>query len=133
MKQLGLHIDELEKLMDEKGYDGHFLSNSSFPGKLRESLHQHLLEVLQGETYIRPFYLTTYSLWKDEESPYVQCDFRVRYDRSDGFRIDKMEAKYANQFGTIRNFETRLMNNADVPARGKVNSQVCPRKRSMRL
>lgn len=133
MKQLGLHINELEKLMNEKGYDGHFLCNSSFPGKLRESLYQHLLDVMQGETHIRPFYLTTYSLWKDEESPYVQCDFRVRYDRSDGFRIDKMQAKYANHFSTIRNFETRIMNSADLPAREKVNSLVCSRKRSMRL
>lgn len=133
MKRLDVHIDELEKLMNEKGYDGHFLCNSAFPCKLRESVHQHLLEVLPGATYVQPFYLTTYSLWKDEESPYVKCDLKVSYDRSEGFRIEKVEAMYASYLGTIRNFETRLINNMDMPTRQKVNSMVGPRKRSLKL
>lgn len=133
MKQLGLHIDELEKLMNEKGYDGHFLSNSSFPGKLRESLHQHLLEVLQGETYIRQFYLTTYSHWKDEDRPHVKCDFKMKYDSWLGFRVDKMEVTRANRFGTIKSVELRPDKNEDIPTREKVNALVGQKMRSLKL
>jgi len=135
MRRLGLHIDELEKLLNEKGFDGHFLCNSAFPGKLRESLHQHLMEMLQCETHIPSFYLTTYSLWKDEESPYVQCDFKVRYDKDHGLGIDKVDAKYVvdRSFNPVRTFETRLKSNEDLPTRENINSLVGPRKRSLKL
>ena len=106
MKRLRSHIDELETLMDSKGYDGHFLCNSAHPGKLRDSLYAHLLETLQGQTHVPPFYLTTFSHWKDEERPYVKCDFKMKYDSWTGFR-GKIEVKRANHFGTIKSFELR--------------------------
>jgi hypothetical protein len=128
-----LHIDELEKLMKEKGYDGSFLCNSNFPGKLRESLQQHLSEMLQEQNHLPPFYLTTYSHWRDEENPYVLCDFKVKYDKWNGFRIEKLEVKRASPFGTIKNYETHLINNEDLPSREKANTLVGQRKWSMKL
>lgn len=122
------HIDALEKLMTDKGFNGHFLCNAGFPGKLRESVQQHLLNVLQGETRVHPFYLSTYSLWKDEHSPYVLCDFKVRYDRTDGFIISKVEAQYKrhSSCNPIRSIELTPLENKDVPTRELVNSAVVP-------
>lgn len=130
MKHLGKHIDEFENLMHMKGFDGHFLCNSNFPGKLKDSLSRHLREVLQEEIHVRPFYLTTYSLWKDKESPYVQCDLKVKYDENNGFKVDTMEARYVDRsFNPLRTLEVRLTDNEDMPTREKVNSTVGPRKK----
>lgn len=131
MKNLNKHIDQFQDLMHTKGFDGHFLCNSDFPGKLRESLSRHLQEVLQGEIHVRPFNLTTYSLWKDEESPYVQCDFRVKYDENTGFKVEKMEGMYVTDrsFNPLRTLEIRPTDNQDLPTREKVNSTIGPRKR----
>ena len=128
MKDLERHIDAFEKLMTTKGFNGHFLCNASFPGKLRESLQQHLLNVLQGTSQIRPFYLSTYSNWTDEQSPYVLCDFKVRYDRTNGFIISKVEAQYKrhSSCNPIKSIELRPQDNKDVPTREAVNSAVVP-------
>ncbi|HRE67718.1 MAG TPA: hypothetical protein PLM56_05650 [Cyclobacteriaceae bacterium] len=133
MKNLGEHIEQFERLMNRKGFDGHFLCNTSFPGKLKESLHQHLLEVLQGETYVRPFYLTTYSHWKDEERPHVKCDFKMKYDSGTGFRIEKMDVTRANHYGTIKSVEVRPIKNEDIPTRENVNALVGQKKKSLKL
>lgn len=133
MKRLRAHIDELETLMNSKGYDGHFLCNSAHPGKLRDSLYGHLLETLQGQAHVPPFYLTTYSHWKDEDRPYVKCDFKMKYDSWTGFRVERMEVKRANHFGTIKSFELRPNKNEDVPTREKVNELIGQKKRSLKL
>lgn len=133
MKRLAEHIDEFEKLMNQKGFNGHFLCNSGFPGKLGESLHQHLLEALQGETYVRPFYLTTYSHWKDDEQPHVKCDFKMKYDSWMGFQVEKMEVTRANHFGSIKRIELRPNKNEDIPTREKVNALVGQKKKSLKL
>jgi hypothetical protein len=133
MKNLDKHIDEFAKLMNEKGFDGYFLCNAGFPGKLKDSLHQHLSEVLRAENKVRPFYLSTYSLWNDEHRPYVQCDIRVNYDQQHGLRIDQVEAKFANQYGTIRDFKIPLKANSEMPSREKINSIVGTEKKRMKL
>jgi hypothetical protein len=126
-------MDELETLMNAKGYDGHFLCNSAHPGKMKESLHAHLLETLQGQTHVPPFYLTTYSHWKDEERPHVKCDFKMKYDSWQGFQVEKMEVTRANHFGTIKSVELRPNSNADIPTREKVNALVGQKKRSLKI
>lgn len=133
MKRLRAHIDEFETLMKEKGYDGHFHCNNAHPGKLRDSMYAHLLETLQGKTHVPPFYLTTFSHWKDEERPYVKCDFKMKYDSWAGFQVERMEAKRANRFGTIKNIEFRPNKNEDIPTREKVNALVGQKTRSLKL
>ncbi len=133
MKRLRAHIDEFETLMKAKGYDGHFHCNSTHPGKLRDSMYTHLLEILQGQTPVPPFYLTTFLHWKDEERPYVKCDFKMKYDSWAGFRVERMEAKRANRFGTIKNIEFSPNKNEDIPTREKVNALVGQKTRSLKL
>jgi len=123
------HIDEFEKLMISKGFDGYFLCNIGFRGQLRESLHQYLTEALQGHNSIRPFHLTTYTLWKGDT--HIKCDFKMTYDKSIGLKIDKLEAGYVvdPELNPVRTIELRPRTNEDIPTRTKVNSIVGPRKK----
>lgn len=127
------HISRFQLLMNEKGYDGHFLCNAGYPGKLKESLTQHLLDTLQGSTTVPPFFLTTYSRWQDEESPYVKCDFKVKYNQSDGFHIDKMEITQGNQYGKIKSITLPIVSNAELPSRLQANRKVQGNERILKI
>lgn len=133
MNRLRAHMDELETLMNAKGYDGHFLCNSGHPGKLKDSLHAHLLETLQEQKNVPPFYLTTYSHWKDEVRPYVMCDFKMKYDSWKGFQVDRMEVKRANSFGTIKSFQVWPDKNEEIPTREKANELAGQKKRRLKI
>ncbi len=134
MQYLGNHIAEFLKLMNERGYDGHFLSNSAHPGKLKDSLNQHLLDVLQGRSSVPPFFLTTYSLWRNEQSPYVRCDFKVKHSQSDGFRIEKMDITNGSSTGNIKSVTVPLRANIEMPYCEHANRMVLgdDRKRKIR-
>src|SRR5690606_11736809 len=116
-----------------KGYEGHFLCGDGHPGKLRDSMYAHFQETLQDQTHIPPFYLTTYSHWKDEDRPYVKCDFKTRYDSRMGFLVERMEVKRANLFGTIKMAELRPNKNEDIPTCESANALVGHKKRSLKL
>lgn len=133
MDKVDRHIEDLGLLMVAKGYDGHFLCNSAHPGKLRDSLYAHFLETFREQKHVPPFYLTTYSHWKDEESPYVKCDFRIKYDSSTGFRVDRMEVKRANSFGTIKSYDVWPAKNEEIPTREKANELAGQKKRNLKI
>ncbi len=133
MQYLGNHISSFLKLMNEKGYDGHFLCNSSHPGKLKDSLTQHLLGALQGSRSVPPFFLTTYSLWQDEQSPYVKCDFKVRFSHSAGFCIEKMDITNGNSYGKIKSVMLPFATNAEIPNRQQANKKVLGGERKLKL
>lgn len=133
MNKVRAHIDELETLMNTKGFNGHFLANSSHPGKLKDSLYAHLLETLQERKHVPPFFLTTYSHWKDEERPHVKCDFKMKYDSWLGFKVDKITVTRANHFGVMKRVEVTPDNNAAIPTCEKVNEMVGQKKRSLKI
>lgn len=133
METLRRHIDAFETLMKAKGYDGYFLSSGGHPGKLKESILAHFHETLRHQTLAPSYYLTTYSHWRDEERPYVKCDFETKYDFHNGFRVTRMEITRANVFGTIRNVGLRPVKNEDIPTREEANTLVGHKKRSLRL
>src|SRR5687768_1298005 len=116
MTGIRAQVDELETLINAKGYDGHFLCNSAHPGRLKESLYGHL-RTSQREQTVAPFYLTTYSHWKDEDRPYVRCEFNIEYDPSKGFRVNGMEVTRANPFGIMKSIELRPSKNDEIPTR----------------
>jgi hypothetical protein len=131
-KHLENQIASFLKLMKERGYDGHFLCNASYPGKLEDSLTQHL-GVMQERTLVQPFFLTTYSHWQDEQSPYVQCDFKVRHSHSEGFTIEKMDIIKGNYAGKIKKVTLLPATNADVPNRAQANGMVMGSKRKHKI
>lgn len=120
------------ELMEDRGYDGHFLCNASHPGRLKDSLTQHL-GVLQEQTSLPPFLLTTYSHWQDEQSPYVKCDFKVRHSHSEGFTIEKIDIINGNYSGKIKNVTLLPATNADVPNRVQANGMVMGIKRKHKI
>jgi hypothetical protein len=132
MAGIRAQIGELETLMNAKGYDGHFLCNSAHPGRLKESLYGHL-GTSQREQTVAPFYLTTYSHWKDEDRPYVRCEFNIEYDPSKGFRVNGMEVTRANRFGIMKSIELRPSKNDEIPACEEANALVGQKKRTLKL
>ena len=133
MKSLSAHINAFVELMKQKGYNGHFLCNSSHPGKIEESLQNHLLGCLQGTTHIPPFYLTTYARWQNDESPYVLCDFKVRYNDNDGFNVVKLNIDYRNLYGSIRRKDVLIDSNVTLPDREQVSRMVSGKKSKMKI
>lgn len=133
MHRLSEHINAFVRLMKQKGYIGHFLCNTSHPGRIEESLQKHLLECLQGSTYIPPFYLTTYSHWINDESPYVKCDFKVRYNDNDGFNVMKLDMDYRNHCGSIRKKDIPINTNLTIPDRDQVNRMMTEKKKGMKI
>lgn len=127
------HIARLQQLMNTRGYDGHFLCNAANPGKLKESLTQHLSGVMQGNTVVPPFFLTTYSHWKDEESPHVKCDFKMRYNHVEGFQIEKMDITNANRYGEIKSLTLPIASNAEIPSRQEANRKVLGKVRKLKI
>jgi len=122
MKNLTEHIDEFERLMPRKGFDGFFLTNSNFPGKLKESLNQYMQGVVNKPA--QPFYLTTYSLWNGEEKPHIIADFKMDYDKELGFRVIKLDAKliHGSSINPARTIEVLLKDSEDMPPREDVNA-----------
>jgi hypothetical protein len=133
MHYFGNHITDFLELMSERGYDGHFLSNTSYPGELKDSLTQHLMGVLQGGTFVPPFFLTTYSHWRDEQSPYVQCDFKVRYSHSEGFCVEKMDITNGSSTGKIKNVTLPLRANIEMPYCEQANRMVLGEERKRKI
>lgn len=133
MKELSAHINAFVDLMKRKGYTGHFLCNTSHPGKIEESLQNHLLECLQGTNHIPPFYLSTYTKWQNEESPYVKCDFKVKYNAHDGFNVVNVDVDYRNSYGSIRKKDLSIDSNGTLPEREQINNMVIAKKNRMKL
>ncbi len=132
MTRLSEQIKELETLLKGKGYDRHFLCNSAHPGRLKESLCDHL-QTPEKERTVAPFHLTTYSHWKDEDSPYVRCDFKVHYDPSKGFRVNEMQVTRANQFGILKSMELHPGRNEDIPTSEEASALVGQKRRTLRI
>ena len=133
MERLRGHIHAFDTLMKAKGHDGYFLSDSGHADKLKDSILAHFYETLRHRIHFSPFYLTTFSHWRDEQRPYVRCEFSTKYDSRTGFRVESMEVTRANLFGTIKSVSLRPRKNEDIPTREEANTLVGHKKRSLKL
>ena len=124
MLLLGEHIKALDKLLRDKGYNGYFMSNFGFPGKLQETIRKHFFQSYISNKDINAIHLSTYTRWNNEEEPYVRCDFTVKYDDGKGFSIKKMDIHFKNQYGNIRNAEITPKWDHEIPSSEKANSIV---------
>jgi hypothetical protein len=131
------HIKAFGQLLNDKGYNGYFMSNFGFPGKLQETIRKHIFESFISNKDLNPIHLSTYTRWRREEDPYVRCEFTVNYEDSKGFNIQKMDIHFKNQYGTIRSTELKLERHHDIPSSEEANSIVDQndrkRKNRMRL
>jgi hypothetical protein len=133
MQLLDSHIASFLQLMRERGYDGHFLCNASHPGKLKDSFDAHLLDILQGRTSVPPFFLTTYSHWRDDQSPYVRCDFKVGHSQSEGFRVEKMDITNGTNTGRVKTLTLSIKANIEIPYREHANRMVLGNKQKRKI
>lgn len=118
------HIKLLDKLLRGKGYNGYFMSNFGFPGKLQETIRKHVFQSYITNKDINPIHLSTYTRWNGEEDPYVRCDFTVEYEDSKGFSIKKMDIHLKNQYGCIRRADITPGPDHEIPNVEKANSIV---------
>jgi hypothetical protein len=129
------HIKALDQLLSNKGYNGYFMSNYGFPGKLQETIRKHILESYISNKDLSPIHLSTYTRWSRDEDPYVRCDFTVNYDDGKGFDIQKMDIHFKNQYGNIRSMEVKPQRDHEIPSSEEANSIVdqSDRKRKNRM
>jgi hypothetical protein len=132
MTRLSGQVIELERLLKARGYDRYFLCNSAHPGRLKESLSDYL-QTPEKDRTVAPLRLTTYSHWRDEDSPYVRCDFKMHYDPSTGFRVSEMQVTRANQYGILKSIELRPGGNNDIPSCEEANALMGQKRRSLKL
>lgn len=129
MKQVTIHMEKFVRALKEKGYDGAFLTNSAYPGTLKESLNAHLLGCLEKNEPIPPFYLTTYAIWKGDDSPRVKCDLRISHHRDSGFQVNRFDLTYENQYGKIREMKIPVHNLSEIPLRSDCHGMVAEQKK----
>ena len=118
------HIKAFGQLLNDKGYNGYFMSNFGFPGKLQETIRKHIFESFISNKDLNPINLSTYTRWSREEDPYIRCEFTVNYEDSKGFNIQKMDIHFKNQYGNIRSTELKPERDYDIPSSEEANSIV---------
>ncbi|WP_324756202.1 hypothetical protein [Sphingobacterium thalpophilum] len=102
MKQL-LDLNTFAKTLTEKGYDGYFHTEASYPDKIKDSLNRFLEACKNGaDKPILPnmLMLKTYLQWDGDDKPRVECNMCVKYE--DGlFDVQKMNIERTDQYGHL--------------------------------
>lgn len=127
------HIKALDKLLRDKGYNGYFMSNFGFPGRLQETIRKHFFQSYISNRDINPIHLSTYTRWSNEEEPYVRCDFTVKYDDGKGFTINKMDIQFKNQYGSNRSAQITPGRDHEIPSREQANAIVDQNSRRRKI
>src|SRR5215216_6115596 len=102
MEQL-IDLDALAKVLTDKGYDGFFLTQAGYPGKLKDSISRFLEACSNGTD--KPLYtnilpLNTYLEWNGEDQPKVGCHMWVRYENG-RFDVQEMEIERTDRYGQL--------------------------------
>jgi len=102
MKQM-LDLDTFAKTLTEKGYDGYFHTEASYPDKIKDSLNRFLEACKNGaDKPMLPnmLMLKTYLQWNGDDKPRVECNMWVKYE--DGlFDVQKMNIERTDQYGHL--------------------------------
>ena len=102
MKQLP-DLDAFTKILIDKGFNGYFQTQVTYPGKLKESITDYMEACNNGkERSDRDgnFLLSTYLQWSGDDNPSIVCNFWVRQE-NDGFDIQKMEIISKDRYGQL--------------------------------
>ena len=89
------------KILSDKGYNGYFLTQGAYGGKLKDSIKEYLEH--QKDSHSLPKHellLTAYLLWAGEDKPRVECSLWVKYVNGKLF-LDKMEVAKKDRFGQV--------------------------------
>ena len=132
MNTLKQHITALNEVLAGKEYDGYFLTNSDYPGKLKDSLLEFFAQQKIDEDASTSLTLATYSDWKDDKSDYTLCYFKAHYKPETGFQINELEIERTKIYARTadRKFIAVKDHYKDIPEKKKANELVNPGLRS---
>ncbi|SEH63468.1 hypothetical protein SAMN02927937_00598 [Paenimyroides aquimaris] len=119
MKQL-LDLDTFAKTLNDKGYDGYFHTEASYPDKIKDSLNGFLEACKNGaDKPMLPnmLMLKTYLQWNGDDKPRVECNMWVKYE--DGlFDVQKMNIERTDQYGhLLKQLKLTDLSTGTVPTR----------------
>jgi len=143
MKQL-LDLETFAKTLTDKGYDGYFHTEASYPDKIKDSLNRFLEACKNGTD--KPMLsdmlmLKTYLQWDGDDKPKVECNMWVKYENG-LFDVQKMNIERTDQYGhllkqsKLTDLSTRTVPTAKeaiAQVSEKPKEQVAPRKRGFRM
>jgi hypothetical protein len=133
MQRMFEHINAFADLLNRKGYDGNFHSPFGFYDKLKDNLTKHVFQCFEEKKKMEPINLATYTHWKDNDSPYVRCNFQIEFSMNEGFRIINMNISYGNAHGVLRHKDILIKNNAQIPQRMGANKMMLEQKMVKRI
>lgn len=143
MKQL-LDLDTFAKTLTDKGYDGYFHTEASYPDKIKDSLNRFLEACKSGaDKPMLPdiLMLQTYLQWNGDDKPKVECNMWVKYENG-LFDVQKMNIERTDQYGhLLKQSKLTDLSTGTVPTvreaiaqvSEKPKEQVAPRKRGLRM
>lgn len=117
MKQ-SFDLNTFAKTLSDKGYNGLFLTQAGYPGKVKDSIGSFLEACRNGTD--KPLFpdflnLNTYLLWNGEDKPKVSCHIRVKYG-NDNFEVQKMDIEKTDQYGhSMKKMELTNLTTESVP------------------
>lgn len=133
MQRMFAHINAFVDLMNRKGYDGMFLSDYGFPGKLKENLTKHVFQCYEERKLLDKVHLTTYSHWRDNEKPHIRCLFTAEFSDLRGFQIRNLRIEKADYSGVFRKKDIALHRNEDLPTREDAGKMMLEKRNQIKL
>lgn len=94
-------LSTFAKILTDKGYNGYFLTQGEYGGKLKDSIREYLER--QKDSHSSPKHellVTTYLLWAGEDKPRVECSMWIKYLNGKLF-LNRMEIAKKDRFGQL--------------------------------
>lgn len=117
MKQL-LDLDTFAKTLTEKGYDGYFLTQAGYPGKIKDSINRFLEACKNGtDKLLYPDLLPvqTYLEWNSVDKPKISCHMWLAHENG-RFDVRKIEIETTDRYGhSMKKSELGDLTTASVP------------------
>ncbi len=114
-------LNTFTKILTDKGYNGYFLTQGAYGGKLKDSISEYLEHQKDSHSLSKhELLLTVYLLWAGEDKPRVECRMWVKY-LNGKFFLDRMEVAKKDRFGQVLK-KSELTNLSVVTAPEAVNA-----------
>ena len=102
MKQF-LDLDTFANKLKDKGYNGYFQTDAAYPGKLKESISNYLIDC-QNDTdkpnRSQIFMLSTYLQWNGDDKHNIKSNLYVKHENGT-FDIQKMDIVRTDCYGQV--------------------------------
>ncbi|MCX2680761.1 hypothetical protein OOZ15_12480 [Galbibacter sp. EGI 63066] len=95
-------LNTFTKILTDKGYDGYFLTQSGYPGKLKESIGRYMEACRKGTEDLPQdeIAITGYLKWEGSDRPSVECTMWVKHEKGT-FDLQKIEVTKNDRYGQL--------------------------------